>query len=119
MATRPAVKAIGKLPERIRLGHRQWQLAFADDLQDDNGQALDGWCRPDIGIILMDSRLTPDREIEVILHEVLHAGIAGDTGIKTPAQAESEEFHITRAAQTISALLVQNPKFVKYLLSFL
>lgn len=62
----------------IKLLGKRWRLKFEPigRHRTDDGRRLDGWCDPPTQTrkaIYIDSRLNGERELDVLIHEMLHA----------------------------------------------
>lgn len=101
-----------KLPRSVVIGPHRWRLVtIGDELLDEAGGAH-GVTVPRRHLIAVDGTLEGTSLAEVLLHELLHACLAGHT-----MDDEAEEAVVNAAAGPLLDALRRNPGLVRVLLA--
>lgn len=100
-------------PSPIRIGGLDYEVKLWERRAADNSNAY-GICDRETCVILIAEGLVPQREAEVLLHEVLHAAYdcAGLNAIRADL---SEERTVGTLTHQLIAIWRDNPKLVQYM----
>lgn len=98
-------------PRTIRIGKVDYKLVSKSKTWRDENKAF-GMCHYEKPLIEFDRTQSPEELIDTILHEVSHAIIC-EYNIKINRKAE--EVLVTRLANGLSDLCINNPEFVAWL----
>ena len=101
-----------KQPNRIRVGYRNYRIEFPEISLELEPEQL-GQCDTTSEKILVAGSLTPEKQANVLLHEVLHAiwneyKILDDNDI--------EEKTVTCLANGLCLLIQENPETIKWII---
>jgi len=97
-----------KLPNKVKIGPVVFDVELVKKLNEENGDHLDGDIDYRHAKIKIYSGNAKDVMRHILLHEVLHGVINDSWPENAPSEAD-----ITRIASALSAMLLDNPKFVK------
>lgn len=115
MAASRHVKGLhGKVPRLIKVGPFYYEVKRWKRMPADNSEAW-GMCDRATNVILLSEVPGPQKQREVLLHEVLHA-IYGTTGLCSKDNVP-EEMVVTDMSPALLQVLRDNPDLVDYLVA--
>lgn len=98
--------------KNLKVGCRIFNVEY-EDAFDALSEGRNGDIRIDQGIIRVANNLRPDKEAEVLVHEILHALIS-DAALDWPR--EEEEKFVARVTPRLAAFIADNPKVITEIL---
>jgi hypothetical protein len=103
---------MAKLPDKIKIGTRRYQIKFVEDLRsyEDEKEPLDGECREDLCISVNSDN--PEVTVKsVLLHEIIHAigYYLGDNGLTL------DERRVNSLSNMLFEIMTENPTVRDYI----
>lgn len=104
-------------PSLLKIGHSVYTVEFRENLVDEDGVLLCGYCDDISQSIVIRAGLNEGRTVDTLLHEIIHA-IANSYGWATVPQL-SEEQVASFVAIGLSLVFSENPTLICYIQAML
>ncbi len=103
---------MAKLPKTIKIGSHVHKVTVVKNLRSKAGEEALGLYSYDDQRISIEESITPSRQAEVLLHEILHALYAY---FDISKEGDKEETVVSRLAEGLATVFKDNPALIKYL----
>jgi hypothetical protein len=109
----PTVKKALKVPKKVKIGYSIFDIDSRDEAWKEKNRAV-GMCKVDKSLIEYYNAQSEPEIVNTILHEILHAIVyVFDIDFDN---AKKEECLVTKMANGLHTLLLDNPELLKWLL---